>query len=62
MTAASPRLGLDGVLLFCDEGPGVGLGHRARCEAIAKAPGIEMMTPITDLFFWIIKIQKKLQP
>jgi spore coat polysaccharide biosynthesis predicted glycosyltransferase SpsG len=27
----------DGVLLFCDEGPGVGLGHRARCEAIAGA-------------------------
>jgi spore coat polysaccharide biosynthesis predicted glycosyltransferase SpsG len=23
--------------LYCDEGPGVGLGHRARCEAIAAA-------------------------
>src|SRR3954468_16384610 len=27
------------ILLFCDEGPGVGLGHRARCEAIARALG-----------------------
>jgi spore coat polysaccharide biosynthesis predicted glycosyltransferase SpsG len=26
-----------GVLLYCDEGPGAGLGHRARCEAIAGA-------------------------
>ncbi|HEY1737599.1 MAG TPA: hypothetical protein VGI86_02750 [Acidimicrobiia bacterium] len=25
------------VLLCCDEGPGAGLGHRARCEAIARA-------------------------
>ncbi|HEY3832351.1 MAG TPA: hypothetical protein VGO03_08680 [Acidimicrobiia bacterium] len=25
------------VLLCCDEGPGAGLGHRARCEALARA-------------------------
>ena len=25
------------VLLVCDEGPGAGLGHRRRCEAIATA-------------------------
>ncbi len=28
---------IDGVLLYCDEGPGVGLGHRRRCEGIAEA-------------------------
>ena len=39
-----------GVTLAFDEGPGVGLGHRRRCEAIAKAlRGIEIGTTLRPL-------------